>query len=120
MFVRLETKADVDVLSNTITENPDLKDTIHVTVPKIRKPRVAIYDIPNDVDGTDVLKAAHEQAGVDADALTVKFPINGKDATHWVILCSPKSFHVLLGLKRLKVGWTHSKIAEHLRVTQCY
>lgn len=78
------------------------------------------YDVPTDVQGTDVIKAACKQARVDEDLVMVKFHIKGKETTHWVLTVNPKLFHALIGLKQLVVGWSRVKLAEHTRPTQCY
>lgn len=70
--------ADVEVLENTIRENEVLRETVQATAPNLRNPRIIAYDILNDVNGTDVVKAACEQANVRADTVSVKFPIHRK------------------------------------------
>lgn len=55
-----------------------------------------------------------------AGSVTVKFPIKRTEATHWVLEVNPSSFHTLIGLRWLVVGWSKVKLAEHLRAIQCY
>lgn len=51
------------------------------------------YDVPNDIQGTDAIKAACKQARVDEDLVMVKFHTKGKETTDWVLDVNPKSFH---------------------------
>lgn len=67
-----------------------------------------------------MIVAAAEQASVEVESMSVKFPMGGKDLTYWVIEYAPSTFHKLLDLRRLVIGWSMSKTGEHLRATQCY
>lgn len=82
MLVHLATKTDVEVLEQAIRENEAWKDTLQVTVPKLRNPRIIAYDVLNEVQGTDVVKAACEQAKVDEDSVVVKFSTKKKETNH--------------------------------------
>lgn len=44
VLVRLTTKTDVEILEQVIKENEALKETVQVTVPKLRNPLVIAYD----------------------------------------------------------------------------
>lgn len=51
MLLRLDSKTDDEILSNTIVENESLKETVQITVLKLRKLRAIAFGISNDVDG---------------------------------------------------------------------
>lgn len=104
-LVRLAAKTDVKFLEQAIKENEALKD-----ISKLRNPQVIAYNVPNDAQETDVIKAACEQAKVDEGSMMVKFPLKGKETTHWVLEANPKTFPVLIGLKQLIVGWSMVKL----------
>lgn len=120
LCVRLSKKEEVEILEKAIRENEELKDTVLCTVPKLRNPRVIVYDVPLDIEGTDVVQAAAEQAGVEVEHISIKFPIKGKDQRHWVLETTPEAFPPLKRLGKLVLGWSRSKISEHLRPTQCF
>lgn len=80
-------------------------------------PRIVIYDVPNEYEGADVIKATSEQTNVVVGQCLSNFqskersrPIGGLETT-------PDTFHKLLDLGRLVIGWSRSKISEHFRVT---
>lgn len=50
----------------------------------------------------------------------MKFPIRGKELTNWVLETLPEVFYKLMSLRRLFICWSRSKMAKHLRTTQCY
>lgn len=120
LLVRLSSKQDVETLEKAIRENERLKETVKCSAPKLRSPRIIVYDIPTDIEGTDVIGAAVEQAGLKEGSVSIKFPIKGKDLNHWVLECNSESFVALIKLRRLTLGWTKAKISEHLRPTQCF
>lgn len=74
-----------------IKYNEALKEVVKNTVQKLRNPRMITYDIPIDVPGTKVIKAACEQANVEGGSVTVKFPIKGKETTHCVLEANPST-----------------------------
>lgn len=38
-----------------------VKETVQCSVPQLRNPRIVIFDIPNEYEGADVMKAASKQ-----------------------------------------------------------
>lgn len=85
-----------------------------------KKAPIIIFDVPSDTEGREVIAAAAEQASVEVESISVKFPTGGKDLTYWGIDCASSPFHKLLGLRRLVIGWSMSKIGKHLRARQFY
>lgn len=104
LCVRLSKREDVETLEKAIREKEELKDAVQCTVPKLRNPHVNIYDVPKDINGTDVMKAAAEQAGVEFKCLKIKFPMKGRDFCHWVLETTPEAFHPL------KIGQTGPRL----------
>lgn len=120
LCVRLSKKEEVEILERAIKENEALKDTVQCTVPKLRNPRFIVYDVPNDINGSDVIEAAAAQAGVECDEIKVKFPLKGKDYTNWVLESTPSAFRPIKSLSKVVIGWNRSKITEYIRPTQCF
>lgn len=111
--MRLSSKRDVEFLVQAVKGKVELKETVQCAVPRLRKPRIIIYDLPSDVKAADVVASATEQANFESRSITVKFSIKCKELTHWVLEITPDAFHKLRGLKRLVIPWSRSKIAQN-------
>lgn len=74
-----------------------MKDKLQCAIPKLRRPRIIIFDVPNDTEGSAVIAAAAEQANVEVESMSVKFSMRGKYLRNWVLECTPSAFHKLLG-----------------------
>lgn len=97
----LSSKEEGEILEKAVKEAEGLRDTGQRTIPRLRRSRIIIFDVPSDTEGREVIAAAAEQASVEVESMFVKFPMGGKDLTYWVIECAPSPFYKLLGLRRL-------------------
>lgn len=100
LLVRLNSKKNAEILEKAVKVAEELKDKVQCTVSKLRRPRNIIFDVPSDIEGSAVIAATAEQANVEVESMSVKFPMRGKDLMNWVLEC-PSTFHKLLGLRRL-------------------
>ena len=119
LLVRLDSETGVDRLESAIKEKEDLTDVWEVRRPKLRKPRVIIYDIPLDLPREELLRQVCTQRGILESQVRVLFSIPREHVAHWVLETDPSVFPQLKGSKLL-IGWTRVKVSEHLRPTQCF
>lgn len=58
LFVRFGSKKDVGILEKAMKVEKWLKNTVLCMVPRLREPRIIVFDVPNNVKGVDVIDAA--------------------------------------------------------------
>ena len=64
LLVRLDLAAGADNLETAIRNNEELMDVWEVRRPKLRKPQIIVYDVPNDIKKEEVLQQVCAQGDV--------------------------------------------------------
>lgn len=87
-------------------------------------PRLIVRDIPMDIDRGDLVKSLVQQNLKDVSPEDVKliywFPRKDFRTTSAVIEVRPDVRAELLKQGRIYIGWSVCRVADHLRVAQCF
>lgn len=91
--------------------------------PKLN-PRLLVRDVPVDMDKETFIKSLISQnlcgASVEDVKLIYRFPSGERRNTSVVVEVSPENRRKLLEQGRVYLGWNSCRLADHLRVTQCF
>ena len=96
---------------------------LKVNTPKLRKPNIIIYDVPEDIS-TDNLAATiltqNPELKLTMDSIRPKYSFkNKKQIKNIIAEVEPETWQIL-GLRKVKLGWQLCKVADYVRVISCF
>uniref|UniRef100_A0A0A9VUJ5 Putative 50 kDa protein in type I retrotransposable element R1DM n=1 Tax=Lygus hesperus TaxID=30085 RepID=A0A0A9VUJ5_LYGHE len=104
-----------------------LKDSgIKVSVPNKKMPRLAVYNVPQDLDDDQFISALGGQNDLEEDFLkknmkcAFKFGRKDRASVHRVIEVSPELRKKLLSKERVYIFWTSCHVEDYLHISRCY
>lgn len=115
VLIKTNSKEEARILEETIKNTGGL-GTIQTRVPTKRNPRIVISGFEKDTQEELVTAAIKEHFNLEP---TFKFPIPGKDSTHFVYEVIPEDLQKLKGQK-VSISWSTATISEFIRPVQCY
>lgn len=88
-------------------------------VESLRRPRLAIYGVPKEVDKDELERILNSEGLGEAE---VKFKFGHKDAkgVNWVIEVHHASREAFLTRARIQIGWISCLIKPHAKLIHCY
>lgn len=87
-------------------------------------PRLIVRDVPAELSKEDFIAGLVKQnlGGTDTAEIRMvyRFPACDRGAVSVVIEVSPEVRRKLIQSERIYMGWTACRIADHVRITQCF
>ncbi|XP_023243208.1 uncharacterized protein LOC111641289 [Centruroides sculpturatus] len=127
----LEIKQKGNVEENIIAELNKI-DNLTARIPKKLLPKMAIYNIPADLNKDTIIEAIFDQN----DAITFQYQgdkemykrdISAKfkwgkrpDSKHWVFEVTPKLRKIMNRQRKVNIGWVRCNMEEYYSIIQCY
>lgn len=72
--MRLNSKKDAEILEKSVMEVEGLRETVQCTIPRLRSPRIVVFDVPSDIQGSEVIAAATVQASMEVGSMSRTLP----------------------------------------------
>ncbi|KFM71607.1 Hypothetical protein in type I retrotransposable element R1DM, partial [Stegodyphus mimosarum] len=120
VLIEMNKREEIQILEEAIKENQKLKKIMEPKRPIKLNPRVIIYNVDKDISGEGLkdylIKRNIELENADIE---VKFSMNAKYGTNWVISIDPNSYQKLMKTKKVNIQWSRKNIREYLKITQC-
>lgn len=112
------------LLGNEKLANAGLK----VATATKRRPRLHLYDVPRQMEESEILSSIKKQNLDDmssakvAEELRLAFRTGAKtgETVNWVIEVTPEMRSTLLLKKRLYIGWRSCRVADFAEATRCF
>lgn len=121
IMIESEKKDEIDCISQNI--NTACKDSLEVSVPRLRNPQIVIYNIPEDVTTENIVGIITQQnpeLNLNDGYLKPKFVFkNRKSCVNLVMEVNSEIRKRLLQTK-LKLGWHFCNVNDYLAVTRCF
>lgn len=116
-------EADLEKVRKSIEESDQVQEKLEIQVPKLRNPKVVLYNIPQRMTKDEVKEALAGQNAIFTDEeFEILFPMKSKvkDSNHWVVEVNPGLFKTLMRKPKVYVDWSVIGLKEFLRETRCY
>ena len=112
---------EVNTLSTEITNK--LGSSLEIFQHKLRKPRIIIYNVPEDITpeilGTTI-RTQNPELLIEEDNISPKFRYKNRRGKHNIVMeVSPQARKQILQTK-LKLGWEICNTADYIVPTRCY
>ncbi|PSN57598.1 hypothetical protein C0J52_00501 [Blattella germanica] len=121
VLIEASSKEEINALSAKINEKCGKQLDVHV--PKLWKPRLIEYNVPDDilVDNIEnTIISQNPELDLNQGDITARFKIKTrKEQNHMVIDVGPETRKKLLHCK-LKIGWLICKIEDYLVAKRCF
>lgn len=122
VLIEAGTPAEIALLSTSVTDK--CRKDLEVTVPKLRKPRMIIHNVPQDVtieNLQETVLAQNRELGLVLGDIKARF----KFRTEWVldkmvIKVSSETRKRLLHTINLKIGWLICNVDYYLVMKRCF
>nr|XP_042913695.1 uncharacterized protein LOC122273753 [Parasteatoda tepidariorum] len=120
IVVQVTREEDIEKLQRGI-ENSAMGDKYSCTKPKSINPRLILYGVSEEIDKENLIQKLREQNQTLENAeMEVCFPLRAREGNHLVITTDPDTFHKIIYLGKLNLGWKRVGIKEFVKVTQCF
>ncbi|PSN31586.1 hypothetical protein C0J52_27850, partial [Blattella germanica] len=121
VLIEASSKEEINALSAKINEKYGKQ--LYVHVPKLWKPRLIVYNVPDDilVDNIEnTIISQNPELDLKQGDITARFKIKTrKEQNHMVIEVGPETRKKLLHCK-IKIGWLICKIEDYLVAKRCF
>jgi hypothetical protein len=121
VLIEADTKDDIEKLNSRIREK--CGDRLETNVQKRRKPRIIIYNIPDEVtleNAEDIISAQNPELALEKGDITTKFTFKTKkNARNLVTELAPQTCKLMLQNK-IKIGWTIFNTDYYISVNSCF
>ena len=121
VVIETKSKDEINALSTEIAAK--CGDQLDVNVPTLHKPRMIIYNIPDDIDinnAEETILSQNPDINLKQGDITAKFRFTGKKGkTNLIIIVGPQTQKALLQ-KKLKIGWLICNVEVYLVATRCF
>lgn len=120
--ITCQQKQDVTKLEKVLQANRDCKGRVEAVRPKLKRPRVVLYNVQHDLDVVALVDLIREQNGpLRSDEIKPLFKMQGNsNYCHWVLELSPPAFRRVMRKKSIFLGWNVLRVKEYIRETRCY
>jgi hypothetical protein len=96
---------------------------LEITQHKLRKPRIIIYNVPEDITPeilSTTIRTQNPELKIEEDNITPKFRYKNRRGKHNIVMeVSPQARQQLLQTK-LKLGWEICNTADYIKPTRCF
>ncbi|GBN93599.1 hypothetical protein AVEN_174390-1 [Araneus ventricosus] len=121
LAVDCTSKDHLDILLEKLNAKTQLTEKIEIKKPEKRFPRCVIYDLEEDTQEGDVLKALANATQAEEKDFRICFKMKGKGGrSHFVVTANPALTLALLEKKKINIHWSKHNIREHLDIKRCY
>lgn len=118
MVIKCQTKQGVEILKQELDSK--LKDEYSIELSKLKNPRIKIVKVTHDYSNEKIEKCLKKQNDLIGD-VKVTFIRKNKDGTKTIICeCMPNTFHQIMKLKKLCIGWERYAVYEDLTIPKCF
>nr|XP_042910466.1 uncharacterized protein LOC122271868 [Parasteatoda tepidariorum] len=120
IVVQLTNEEEIQKLKLEI-EKSNIGDKFACARPRTLNPKIWLYDVPEDVNKENLIDKIRDQnPPLKNSVMKMCFPLRAKEGSHWVIEVDPDTFHKIIYLEKINIGWNRIRTKEFLRVTQCF
>jgi len=121
VLIETNSKQDIEALEKEINSKcgGDLEATVH----KIRKPRLVIYNIPEDITTCnieDIMLAQKPDLGLSKGDIDAKFIYVPKNKHRNLVVEVRAQTRKILIKTKIKIGWQICQIDDYVNVTRCF
>jgi hypothetical protein len=121
LFIETDSEEERNILSTEISNK--LGETLDSIQHKLRKPRIIIYSVPEEITVENVgkvISAQNPETISKVENIEAKFRYKNKNGRYNIILeVGPQTRKQMLQTK-LKIGWEICNVADYLVPTRCY
>jgi len=121
--VQIETgsKEEIEILTRDINDN--CGDKLEVNIPKLRNPRLVIYNIPQTISTRniqDTLLAQNPELNLKTGDITEKLSYETKRRSRNLVIEVNAQTRKLLIQMKVKLGWLICNIEDYLVANRCF
>ena len=121
ILIETGSEEEINALSSAISAK--LGDQLEIVKHKLRKPRIIIYNVSEDIttdNVTDIIKAQNTEIVVNGEGIEAKFRFKNRKGNYNIELeVGPQTRKKILQTK-LKLRWEICNVADYLTPTRCY
>lgn len=120
MIIKCQSKNELDVLKQALDSK--LKHNYDIQFSKLRHPRIKIVNVNMTQEYTheDIEDYIIKQNSLMGE-IKVTYIRKNRNGTKTIFCeCEPKSFHQILNLKRICLGWERYMVYEDLTIPKCF
>jgi hypothetical protein len=121
VLIEADTEEEIAALQDQIRHK--CRDKLETRVQKRRKPRMIIYNVPDEItmdNAADIICEQNPELPLKTGDITTKFITkNKRNARNLVIEVDTQTYRVMKQNK-LKMGWTICRLEDYIAVTRCF
>ena len=121
VLIETGSKEEINLLRSSISDQ--CGDQVSIYVPELRKPRMIIYNVPNDVsveNAEETIKVQNPELNINEGDIVPKFIFkNKRESINLVLEVKPDMRKKLLQTK-LKIGWLICNVEDYLVAKRCF
>jgi hypothetical protein len=122
---RIITETGSEEEMNTLRSEIDSKlgERLEVIMHRLRKPRLIIYNVPEEITAQNVatiIRAQNPEIQTNGEDIEAKYKFKDRKGRHNIVMeVGPRTRQQILQIK-LKIGWEICSVADYLAPTRCY
>lgn len=99
-----------------------MSDKYDVTIPELKKPRVKILGINDELEATELTSALKSQNSFleESEMTVINFFKNQRKSFTAVVELDPAAFEECMRIKKVKILWSSCHLVEDLNVFRCF
>lgn len=121
VLIEAGTQDEIKLLSSTITEK--CGEDMEVTIPKLRKPRLIIHNVPQDItveNLQETIMAQNPELNMATGDIEARYKFRTKRGQDKMIIeAGPETRKKLLN-RKLKIGWLICNVDDYLVAKRCF
>jgi hypothetical protein len=121
VLIEVGTSEEIKLISTSIRDN--CGEDLEVTVPKLRKPRLIIHNVPQDtaVENLDkIILAQNPELGLISGDIEARYTYRNKRGLVKMVVEFGSEKRKKLLHKKLKIGWLICNIDDYLVAKRCF
>jgi hypothetical protein len=121
IIIGTDTKHEIETLEKEIATKcgGELQATVH----KLRKPRLIVYNIPDDISLSnieDTLLTQNPDLGLTKGDIVAKFDFTAKNKNRNLVIEVEAKIRKILLQSKIKLGWYICKVEDYVVATRCF
>jgi len=121
--ILIETCSEEEIYYLSRAINTKYGEKLEIMKHKLRKPRLIIYNVPEEitiVNVTNVIKAQNPEIAMNGEEVTAKFRYKTRNGNYNILIeVGPRIRKQILHTKQ-KIGWEVCKVEDYLVPTRCF
>jgi hypothetical protein len=121
VLIETGTSEEANLLSSSIRDK--CGDELEVTAPKLRNPRMVIYNVPQDINVDNLeetIITQNPEIGLTQGDITAKFTFRTKQERRNMVIEVSSGMRKKLLHTKLKLGWLICGMDDYLVVRRCF